>query len=448
MNSICEKIKDQIADLVMGILSEDQVQKLQQHLDECAKCRDFASALKKEDEFLSEFFAGIDVDTASRQERLLQAIDRSCAFRPIENLSIRRTIMKSPITKLATAAVIIIAITLSIHLWNKSTPSAYAFEQTVEAMQGKRSFHIKTYWKSTDWCKDEYWAQFDEEGKLIWYRQAEWNGQKEEDGPYQVTIWEDNIRNRYYPEDGIQLITSIGKTEGELEFDPDLAVQKVYEQVASGKATLTFEIQELSADDTLITIIVTNINGDSRRVLFVDPDTDFVVRADRYELIDEQQWAYIYGIEVLEYNQPFDPNVFNMDISDDTITLDQVSQQVGMAQGDMNDVEIASQIVRKALEAWIAEDYTQAGNLFGGAPPELLTERYPHLRPVTIISIGQPVPIEYRKPWFTVPCKYEVVRYNKENARFGQIETIEQTLEALAVDGQPGRWYVSIERNP
>ena len=47
-----------------------------------------------------------------------------------------------------------------------------------------------------------------------------------------------------------------------------------------------------------------------------------------------------------------------------------------------------------------------------------------------------------------VPCKYEVVRY-KENARFGQIiEIIEPTLEALAVDGQPGRWYVSIERNP
>jgi hypothetical protein len=449
MNSDCEKMKDQIADLLTGNLSDLQMQKLQQHLNECTTCRDYARELKNEDVLLTEFFAGTDMDTASRQERLLQAIDRVGPSGQTDALSIRRTIMKSPITKLAAAAAIIIAVSLSIHFWNKSTPSAYAFEQTVEAMKGKRAFHIQTYWGSPDWRKDEYWAQFDEEGKLLRSRQAEWNGQEEEDGPCQVTIWEDNIRNRYYPENGIQLITGIGKTEGELEeFDPGFAVQKVYEQVASSEAILTFDIQELSADEKLIIITVTNTNGDFRRILFVDPDTDFVVRVDRYELTDEQQWAYLDGIEVLEYNQPFDPNVFSLDIPENTITLDQVSQEVGMAQDDMSDEEAASQIVRRALEAWAAEDYDQASNLFGGAPAELLTEHYPNLRPISIISIGQPVPVEYRKSWFMVPCKYEVVRY-KENARFGQIiEIIEPTLHALAVDGQPGRWYVSIERNP
>ena len=380
-------------------------------------------------------------------EKIQRAQDQSKTSEPASHrLNLRSSIMKSPITKLAAAAVIIIAVTLSIHLWNKSIPSAYAFEQTIEAMKGKRSFHIQTYWGSPDWRKDEYWAQFDEEGKLLWSRQAEWNGQEEEEGPYQVTIWEDNIRNRYYPENGIQLITSIGKTEGELEgFDPGLDVQEAYGKVANGEATI--EIQESLADEERITITVTNTDGLFRRILLVDSDSDLVVRADRYELTDEQQWAYIGGIEVLEYNQPFDPNVFSLDIPEDTITLDQVSQEVGMAQGDMSNEEVASQIVRDALEAWAAGDYAQAGNLFGGAPPELLTERYGHLRPINIILIGQPVPVEYRKPWFMVPCKYEVVRY-KENARFGQIiETIEPTLHAFAVDGQPGRWYVSIERN-
>jgi hypothetical protein len=314
-------------------------------------------------------------------------------------------------------------------------------------MQGKQSFHIQTYCISPDWRKDEFWAQFDEDKKLFWFRQAEWEGREEEDGPDQITLWEDNIRTRYYPKNRIQLITTIGKTEGELEeFDPGLVVQEVFEQVANNQAT--FEIQEPAVDEMLITITVTYTNGLDRRILLVDPNTDFVVRSDRYQLTDEQQWAYVDGIELLEYNQPFDPNAFTIDISDDTITLDQVSQQVGMAQGDMNDVEIASRIVRKALEVWAAGDYSQAGNLFGGAPPKLLTERYGHLRPINIIHIGEPILISYRKSWFEVPCKYDVVRYGPEYPRHSQIETIEAALHALAVDGQPGRWYVSIDRNP
>lgn len=77
MNSICEKMKDQIADLVTGILSEAQMQKLEQHLNECAACRDYAQALKNEDALLTKFVSDMDTDMTSRQERILQAIDRS-----------------------------------------------------------------------------------------------------------------------------------------------------------------------------------------------------------------------------------------------------------------------------------------------------------------------------------------------------------------------------------
>jgi len=114
MNNVCENMKDQIADLVTGILSEDHVQKLQQHLDECATCRDYARALKNEDMLLTEFFAVTDVNTASRQERVLQAVNRSCVSKQTNSLLIWRTIMKSTITKLAAAAVIITAITLGL----------------------------------------------------------------------------------------------------------------------------------------------------------------------------------------------------------------------------------------------------------------------------------------------------------------------------------------------
>jgi len=354
----------------------------------------------------------------------------------VRSFSLRNTIMKNPIAKCAAAAVIIIAVMSSMHFWGKSTPTAYAFEQTIEAMQTKRSFHIQTYWGSVP--KDEFWAEFDENGQVIRYRQEE-----EEYGTI-VTLWEDNIRTRYFPKPvDVCLITHIGNTEPELEdFDPQNTVQNVYEQVAQGKATI--EIQEPSSHEDHITITVTQINSSSRKILLVDPDTKFVTRTDSYwsnedEEDEEKEREIHFAIEVLEYNQPIDANTFSLNLPESTITIDQVTQEVGMAQGDMNDEAFTLELVRFALETWAAGDYAQAGKLFGGST-EVLIERYSHLQPLNIISIGEPVRVEYRKPIYTVPCQYEV-------SRDGRIETVEPWLQATAVDGQPGRWYVNIILN-
>jgi len=350
--------------------------------------------------------------------------------------NIRDIIMKSRIVKLAAAAAIIIAVMMSIHFWEKSTPSAYAFEQTIEAMQNKRSFHIQTYWGLLP--KDEFWAEFDENGQVVRYRQEE----KEEDrqdyeGPI-VTLWEDNIRFKYYPKpDNICLITNTSNTEPELEeFDPETAVRSAYEQVAEGKATI--EIEEPSTDEGRITITVTRTDRFARQVLLIDSDTKFVIRTDTYYWDNEEGQEFSKGIEVLEYNQPIDANMFSPDFPEDTITIDQVSQEVGMAQGDMSDGEAASEIVREALKSWVAGDYIKVGKLFGGAPPELFTERYVNLQPVSIISIGRPVPVQYIKPLFKVKCEYDA-------EHDGEIKTIKLTFDVLAVDGQPRRWYVSYQ---
>ena len=115
MNSDCENMNDQIADFVTGVLAENQVQKLQQHLDECTKCRDFAHALKDEDMSLTKLFEKIDTDTISRQERILQAVNHSRQSRQTDALPIRGKIMKSPIIiKLAVAAAIIFVVIIGV----------------------------------------------------------------------------------------------------------------------------------------------------------------------------------------------------------------------------------------------------------------------------------------------------------------------------------------------
>jgi hypothetical protein len=127
--------------------------------------------------------------------------------------------------------------------------------------------------------------------------------------------------------------------------------------------------------------------------------------------------------------------MFSPEFPEDTITIDQVSQEVGLAQGDMSNEEAACETVRQALEAWAAADYAKAGKLFGGAPPELLTEHHRNLKPISIISIGSPVPVQNIKPVFRVKCTCEV-------EHDGQVKTVSPTFTVIAVDSQPGRWYV------
>ena len=110
MNSDCRKIRDGIADIVTGVLTEAQVHTVEQHLAECAACRDYERALKKEDVLLTRLFAEFDAGMAGRQERLLQAIDRSCPTGRVTYMTIGRTIMKSPITKLVAAAVLLLGL--------------------------------------------------------------------------------------------------------------------------------------------------------------------------------------------------------------------------------------------------------------------------------------------------------------------------------------------------
>ncbi|MHC4371990.1 MAG: hypothetical protein ACYSW8_30665 [Planctomycetota bacterium] len=341
--------------------------------------------------------------------------------------------MKSPITKLAAAVAIVGAVMLSMHFWDESTPSAYAFEQTVKAMQGKRSFHIQTYFQQRR--NDEFWAQFDEEGKLIRFRQEE----GKDPNRIFVTTWKDGVKSKYYPPPwGVKLMTRVDNLENlqgfDEGFDPETIVQEVHKLVAVGKAVM--EIQDPPPYARLMTIHVKRIDGTPlRQVLVVNPDTKFVVRVDDYW--DRGENVYHHGIEVLEYNETIDPRLFDPKLPEDTLVMDQITQEVGMAQGDMSNEEVAVKIVREALEAWAKGDFAKAGKLCGGAPRRMLAEAYAHVRPVRIISIGQPEKIHVATPRFWVPCEYEI-------KRDGKLEITNQKFAALTVNGRPGRWYVAI----
>jgi hypothetical protein len=129
MNSDCEKMRNFIADMVTGTLSQENTEILNQHLSQCPDCRNYAQALKDEDLLLSELFKDINDEMTNRQQRVLNAID-SCRLPKKKNsISIWSIIMKSKIVKLAAAAVIIIAAFIVFYPFTSGTPT---FAQVIQ----------------------------------------------------------------------------------------------------------------------------------------------------------------------------------------------------------------------------------------------------------------------------------------------------------------------------
>ena len=76
MKSNCDKMKEQIADLITGIPAEKEAQTIEQHLNECSVCRAYAQRMEKEEELLTGFFAKFDTNMTSREDESINIINR------------------------------------------------------------------------------------------------------------------------------------------------------------------------------------------------------------------------------------------------------------------------------------------------------------------------------------------------------------------------------------
>ncbi|MHC4113515.1 MAG: tetratricopeptide repeat protein [Planctomycetota bacterium] len=104
-------------------------------------------------------------------DKVLTAQEKAFKARPtLAEPNIRRTIMKSPITKLAAAAVIIVGVVLSITVIDKLTSEAYAIVQTVEAFKNVRCMHIVRRDEAGQ-IDDERWIEIGLDGVQARYRQ-------------------------------------------------------------------------------------------------------------------------------------------------------------------------------------------------------------------------------------------------------------------------------------
>jgi len=347
--------------------------------------------------------------------------------------NIWRKIMKSRTPKLAAAAVILIAVAISVTILDKSVTPAYAIEQTIEANRGLRFIHLKCE-PSTHGSVDEIWVQFDDNRQITNLRM---NFSDTVDGPKDVVWHEGKAEVWFKAKKRIAVLIEkdiLAKSKMYYEsFDPKRIVEELYQ--AQGSENVQIVIQEPSAEGAPITITMTKKGSpDVRAVFKVDPETKLLQQEERYKL-EDGEYKFLGRIRYLDYNNPADSEIFVLKPAAAVIRFDQTAHDIGLAKGDMSDEESAVKLVRQFVEAAIAQDYTKASKLLANIPAGWVEEQpYQQEQVVRLISVGKPE-LNAEAGSLSVPCQVEV-------EKDGQTSVQSIVFCVQQVYGQSGRWLI------
>jgi hypothetical protein len=372
------------------------------------------------------------------------ALERTASARALAaRLSLWRTIMRNPITKLAAAAVVVLAAALSLKIISITTTPVYAFEQTIQANHSVRYLHMKRYDAQHSDEPAECWLECDESGRIKNFKNysPDWgsgNGTK-------VAVWSEGKVQVWNKGRNLLLITRDEKIADDIfkklvqEYDPRLAVERLYEQEKQNKVKLDINEPSDKTQDIKVTadFAAEGSSPGKRLILFVDQATKLVTAIEEF-LLKDGNYQYNYTTEFLDYNQPIDPAMFNLDkeVPADVTVLDQV-KDIGLVQGKLSNDEVAVEVVRHFFEALIAKDYAKAGNFYESIPAGEMKKAFGRIRFIRIISIGKPIPHPIPETkGVVVSCTVEV----EENGKIREMKF--DQIGVRQVYTQPGRWTI------
>lgn len=343
---------------------------------------------------------------------------------------LRRIFMK-PNVKFAAAAVILIAVLLSLTTLDMT--HAYALEQTIEACRSLRFIHLKC--EPAGNGVEEIWAQFDDKGQLEKLRM---NFPNSDDGPKDV-VWQEGKAEVWLKAKNISMVVKEQEMLERLkvsyaDLDPKIFVEKLYEAQNSPGAQITIQ-QSGSADEP---IVITSVANGTQHVYTVDARSKLLRRIDKYALQDgKAEW--FASIEYLDYNQP-DASVFELNLGADVVRFDQTDRAIGLEQGQMTAEEAAMETVRRFWQAIKDQEFDTAGQYIEGLPGPFVKQYVAEkmqIKVMEIISVGPVQPHSNPQTGgVIVPCTLKVEKN-------GQIE--EMTFDRIGVRqvyNQPGRWTI------
>ncbi|MCP4613965.1 MAG: SUMF1/EgtB/PvdO family nonheme iron enzyme [Planctomycetes bacterium] len=356
-----------------------------------------------------------------------------------------RIIMKSRKAQFTAAAVVVLITYLCLQIPKNLVAPAYALQDTIEAHNSIRYLHVSLDTFMGAKCDLESWIEFDEDGKPRRYRvQADRTLTGDQIGPVTIVhdgdglnLWLPN-RNTSLRRLGKSVVVSQLLQWDVFDVNPKLVCEKLRQQARNGEIIL--DVNEPDQKNEPIVLVVTypaeSRSANWKKVLYIDQATRLVKKEEKFEMRDGQ-YRHEKTIEFFDYNQQIDPQMFNLEgeLPENVIWINLPDKEIGLAQVDMTDEEIATEVVLQFLQAFIAKDYDKAGQLFLGIPG-FLTEKMINLNVLKIISVGP----AHRDPdpdsnLMICSCKtiFEIGEQNFE---------LEAKLYTVPVSGQPGRWMI------
>jgi hypothetical protein len=295
-----------------------------------------------------------------------------------------RIIMKSRRVQFTAAAVAVLAIYLCLQIPKGLVAPVYALQDTIEAHNSIRYLHVKSFImvRGEKW-DSESWIEFDEYGKLRRFRhQADQfttgpigslTFVNDGDGSY---TWLPNL-NLCIRRSGESASPSLLLRREISDLDPKLVCEKLRQQARDGEIIL--DVNEPDQKNEPIVLVVTypaeSLSANWKKVLQIDQATRLVKKEEKFEKRGGQ-YQHVLTTEFFDYNQKIDPKMFDIkgELSENVIMIDQSDKDIGLAQGDMTNEEIATEVTSQFIQAAIAKDFDKAGRLFAGLPG-FLTEK-------------------------------------------------------------------------
>ena len=358
--------------------------------------------------------------------------DSSLTLLESRRSSVWRDIMRSKWTKLA-AAILVVATIGTVTFHRQTATVAYALEDTLAANRGLRYTHIRI--EPAGEGLGEAWAQFDENGNLFRLRMHFPNSQ---DGDKQV-LWQQGKAEVWFKSKGHVLVINEQKMAEKIakelrSFDPKATIEQLYQAEAEG--ILTLETRHPDQDDAPIQLVATYKQTPNKRdVYLINPQTKLVEQVETFQR-ENDQWLSQSRRQYLDYNQNVPENTFVLDLPAEVTRVDWTTQEVGLAQGELTDQQIATKVAREFFEALIKKDYKTAGKLFSGMPASRMEQAFQGMDFLKIISVGDVSPHPNRQTRFLqVNCEVEI-RVD------GEVYNRKFTPLIRSFEGQPGRWGI------
>ena len=432
MKGLCDQMQDQITDQVLGLLDPKQQYMLLKHIKTCVACAAAMRETEEKHKLLLAMASRFKADMPDRMGRCLSAFNQS-DVRPRATLIFTgRHIMAKPHFKIAGAAVIVITAALAITFIDKSVTTAYAIEQTVEASRNLRFIHLRIEPAAGTSMEgiDEMWGAFDAEGNLHRLRM---NFPNSSGG--KVVVWQEGKAEVWFK---AKNTVSVLLEENMLkrlrmsyqDLDPKLIGQKLCQMQASDEEQIKIHQPPSEAEP----IIIERTRKGFRTVYTVDPETKLLQQHEDFQLADGE-YKFMGLTKYLDYNQPFDPGLFQLNPEPEAIRFDHTARDIGSAKGDMSDEESAVKLVRQFVEAAIAKDYTKASTFLFYIPAGWVEEQpYQGEQVVRLISVGKPE-LNAETGSVNVPCQVEV-------EKDGQTSVQSITFRVQQIYGQSERWKI------